>query len=50
MSTRPEFFSGRGATTSDLNYETLTGIHDGIKKEFGDGAAKNFVLMVSRSW
>lgn len=47
MSTRPEYFSGRGATISDLNSEILSGIHKGIKKEFGLKAAKAFVKMVA---
>lgn len=46
MSTRPEYYSGRGATTSDLNHNILVGIHAGLKKEFGDKAAKAFVKMV----
>ena len=47
MSTRPEYFSGRGATTSDLNSDILFGIHKGIQKDFGDKAAKSFVEMVA---
>jgi hypothetical protein len=47
MSTRPEFYSGRGATTSDLNSDILFGIHKDIKKEYGEDAAKNFVKMVA---
>lgn len=46
MSTRPEYYSGRGATLSDLNSEILQGIYLGIKKEFGDKAAENYVKMV----
>jgi hypothetical protein len=46
MSTRPEFYSGRGAITCDLNGEILEGIYKGIKKEFGENSAKNFVKMV----
>ena len=47
MSTSPEFYSGRGATLSDLNDRILEGIHNGIKKEYGLDAAKNFVKMVN---
>jgi hypothetical protein len=46
MSTCPEYYSGRGAITCDLNGNMLEGIYQGIKKEFGDFAAKNFVKMV----
>lgn len=46
MSIRPEFFAGRGATTSDLNSELLELIYGGVKKEFGDEAAANFVQFV----
>lgn len=48
MSTRPEYFSGRGAITCDLNGEILEGIYKGIEKEFGPAAAKAFVKMVSQ--
>jgi hypothetical protein len=47
MSTRPEYYSGRGAITCDLNGNMLEGIYQGIKKEFGDIPAKNFVKMVA---
>jgi len=47
MSTRPEYYSGRGATISDLDGDILEGIHDGIKGDYGKDAAKNFVLMVA---
>lgn len=47
MSSRPEYYSGRGATLSDLDYDILEGIYKGIKKEFGSTAAKNFVDMVA---
>ncbi len=46
MSTRPEYYSGRGATISDLNDKILFGIHRDLKKEFGDDAASGFVKMV----
>lgn len=47
MCTRPEFYSGRGATLSDLNDRILECIYRDIKKEFGTNAAKNFVKMVN---
>lgn len=47
MSARPEYYSGRGATLTDLNAKILSGIHKGIGKDFGKGAAKNFVKMVA---
>lgn len=46
MSTRPEYYSGRGATISDLNEQILFGIHRDIKKQFGEKAGKGFVKMV----
>jgi hypothetical protein len=46
MSTRPEFYSGRGATLSDLNGQILQEIYNGIEKHFGDEAAENYVKMV----
>lgn len=46
ISTRPEFYSGRGNTTSDLNSEILETIYTGVQKEIGDKAAKSFVKMV----
>ena len=47
MSTRPECYSGRGATTSDLNSDILFSIHKDIKKEYGKVAAESFVRMVA---
>lgn len=47
MSTRPEYYSGRGATMSDLNDEILEGIYKGIQKEFGKDAAFNYVKMIA---
>lgn len=47
MSTRPEYYSGRGATLSDLNNQILEGIFKGIDKEFGRNAAKNYVKMIA---
>lgn len=47
MSTSPEYYSGRGATLSDLDGQILEGIHRGIQKVYGKNAAKNFVKMVA---
>ena len=47
MSVRPEFYSGRGAILCDLNGDQLEGIYQGVKKEYGDKAASNFVKMVN---
>lgn len=47
MSTRPEYYSGRGATLSDLDSDILSGIHKEIKKVYGDDAADNFIKMVA---
>lgn len=47
MSTRPEFYSGRGAVISDLNSEILEYIYEGVLKEKGKEAAKNFVNLVA---
>lgn len=46
MTLTPSYYSGRGATLSDVNSKILAGIWKGIKKEFGKEAAKNFVKMV----
>lgn len=46
MSVRPEFYSGRGARLADLDSTILEMIYQGVKKEFGDAAAKNFCFMV----
>jgi hypothetical protein len=46
MSARPEYYSGRGATMSDLDSQILEGIYKGIKKEYGKDAAESYVKMV----
>ena len=46
MSTRPEYYSGRGAIRGDLNSELLEMIYDGVKAEAGDEAAAAFVQFV----
>jgi len=48
MSGSPEYYSGRGIRTSDLNYTILIKIAELIEKYHGDDAKKNFVLMVSK--
>ncbi len=47
MSTRPEYYSGRGATRSDLDSNILEKIYQGILKEYGQTAANNYVKMVA---
>ena len=37
MSTRPEYYSGRGATTTDLNSDQLKLIYNAIEKNEGRG-------------
>lgn len=46
MSGRPEYYSGRGAITSDLNSKLLEMVCRGVKAEYGDEAAANFVQFV----
>jgi len=47
MSTRPEFYSGRGAIACDLNDKILEKTYQGIKKEHGEDAAEQFAQMVA---
>lgn len=47
MSTRPEYYSGRGATRSDLDTGILERIYQGILKGYGKRAANYFVKMVA---
>ena len=47
MSDRPGFYSGRGATTTDLNDMILEKIYQEIKKEHGEDSAKQFTQMVA---
>lgn len=47
MSSRPAFYSGRGAVTCDLNGRILEKLHTGIKSTYGDEAAAAFVYMVA---
>lgn len=46
MSDRPEFYSGRGATTSDLTSEKLERIHAAIKTNVNEAASDAFIKMV----
>lgn len=46
MSTRPEYYSGRGATMSDLTGEILFKIHNRIQEDFGARPGKAFVKLV----
>lgn len=46
MSTRPEFYSGRGATLSDLDEKILFGIHKDLNKKFGKKAGNAFIKMI----
>jgi hypothetical protein len=47
MSTRPEYYSGRGATTTDLSSQILEKIHTAIVKNVDEKAGKAFVKMVA---
>ncbi|HYE67596.1 MAG TPA: hypothetical protein VEA58_03235 [Anaerovoracaceae bacterium] len=46
MSDRPGFYSGRGATTTDLNSVILNKIADQIQEHFGQSAHDSYVEMV----
>ena len=46
MSTRPSFYSGRGATIVDLNSNILEKYWVAIKEKFGEDAAEAFVGMI----
>lgn len=43
----PGYYSGRGATLTDLNSEKLEKVYRGIKKNHGKKAGDNFVQMVA---
>jgi hypothetical protein len=47
MSARPEFYSGRGAISSDLNDKILENVYQGVRREQGEEAAKQFAQMVA---
>lgn len=46
MSTRPEFYSGRGAISSDLNGRSLEVIYAAIEKNVNKAAADEYAKMV----
>lgn len=46
MSDRPEYYSGRGAMTCDLNDTILESAYKLINQEHGEAAAKSFAQMV----
>ncbi len=46
VGSRASYFSGRGATLSDLNSTKLLAMQDLIKKHHGEDAAKSFVDLV----
>jgi len=46
LSSRPEYYSGRGATRSDLNSEILEKIFQLIKNNYGSEAATQYSHMV----
>ena len=45
-SARPEYYSGRGATTTDLNGDKLFAIYTKITEEIGEKEAEAFVTMI----
>lgn len=47
MSDRPGYYSGRGATTSDLDSVKLERIYTAIRSQVSEDAASNFVEMVA---
>ncbi len=47
MSTRPAFYSGRGATSSDLSSEKLFRVNTAIRNNRGEDASKAFVAMIA---
>jgi hypothetical protein len=47
MSDRPEYYSGRGAISCDLNDKILEEVYRGVQREHGKKAAEQFVQMVA---
>ena len=47
LSTSPSYYSGRGATTSDLNGMHLDKIYESIRFHIGQPAATQFAIMVA---
>lgn len=48
MCDRPEYYSGRGVTTSDLDGDKLYAIYQKITQELGAKQAEEFVIMVKK--
>ena len=48
MCDRPEYYSGRGVTTSDLDGDKLYAIYQKITQELGAKQAEEFVTMVKK--
>ena len=46
MAGHPEHYSGRGATSEDLNGQRLEGIYWAVRHHYGEDAGKAFVQMV----
>lgn len=46
MRDSPGYYSGRGAILSDLNPNILGKVYEGVQREYGRDAAKQFVKMV----
>jgi hypothetical protein len=46
LSSRPEYYSGRGVNRGDLNASHIKMVYDGVLKELGEDAAKAFVEML----
>jgi len=49
LSTSPSYYSGRGATTSDLNGMHLDRIYESIRFYIGQPAATQFAIMVAET-
>lgn len=47
MSTRPEYYSGRGATSTDLSSEKLETLYQAIRRNVNEKAADAFAQMVA---
>lgn len=46
LSTRPEYYAGRGNVLGDLDSDILEMVYTGVRTEIGESAAKAFVQMV----
>ena len=47
MSARPEAYSGRGVTTTDLDDQKLQKFADGLRTEFGEDSVRDFVRFIA---